>query len=660
MSTLTAYAAGVSTTGKEMLSTAMQQTFGDISITELDKDNMRYSVRLASKTNAVVLVVLDSSSEYLCKDLISDLIASDKYYKYSTDAGLIHFLNEKYGLSLEETSTEDVQLDNTPLPANEVIDGELDRLKERFSKQLEDKDAYIRHLLAEKSDLEKIIDSGGYSIEEANIEAAEALKKVQEEVLSLRSSLTDYETAKTAESTARVKAETRVQELEGELQKAIGERDRALSEYEVVSRDLAVSREDASRKSGVIRDKEVKIASLEATALTDHEALEQARAVAQERDDLAEKVVELTGKISGLEHTKQACESRITQLEEELQKSGKDDTVISKYKADLDAANLELSQVKAQLQIATASLQTLRDNIASLETDLKKAKTQNSELEKRLESQDADLILLNEQNLTLLSRIEVLENSSGRDTDVESALNEAATLRRRVSELESGLFHRVASTALPRSATRAKLIVTHGLKYENIRFVFSGSTESRKGTYRCLRREFSEDPESNYLLVDIVTETSVDYVFEIKAVVNGLKWFTDGGGVHPFISQTCLQNVKVLSPGMQYINDSYFLTMDWEKRLKELNSSGYKVVVYCGDLSNLVGRVIFDTVSELGTTNIYVHGNSVGSRTMVTASGGVTNIANATVKYFEYDSALQRFYNLVAKRCSCEIVSYSR
>ena len=660
MSTLSAYAAGVSTTGMEVLSDALKQTFGSISITELDKDNVRFNVRMAAKTNAVVLVVLDSGSEDLCKDIIGDLIASDKYYKYSGDAGLIHFLNDKYGLSLEMVATEDVQLGSAEVATTEASDEAIERITEKFTKQLEDKDARIRNLLATIKELEAIIDSGGYSVAESNTEAEDALKIANEEILTLKSKLADLDAARAAEEAAKVAAEGREAELKGKLEAAESARASAVAEWEATNHDLAEAREDASRKSGVIRDKDARIAALEASATADRAAIESAQITAQERDDLADQVASLTGQVSGLEHLKTSYESKISHLKSELEASGKNDEALENYKAELDKVNLELSATKVQLNTAMASLQTARASNSSLEVDLEKAKAKSEELEARVERQDEDIIHLNELNVTLRSRIEVLESSSGRDTDVEALLSEVASLRRKVAELENGIFHKISNTAMPRTASRAKLFVTQGLKYDNIRFVFSGSTESRKGTYRCLRREFSEDAENKYLLVDIVSETFVDYVFEISSVVKGLKWFTDGGGVQPYISSTCLQNVKVLSPGMQYVNDSYFLTMNWEKRLKELNSSGYKVVIYCGDLSNVVGRVIYDTLSEVGTTNIYVHGNSVGSRTMVIASGGVSNIASAIVKYFEYDRALQKFYNLVAKKCRCEIISYSR
>ena len=60
-------------------------------------------------------------------------------------------------------------------------------------------------------------------------------------------------------------------------------------------------------------------------------------------------------------------------------------------------------------------------------------------------------------------------------------------------------------------------------------------------------------------------------MFEIKKVVSGLNWFIKGGGIQRYLSDTCLPNVKVLSPGLSFINDSYFLNTDWVHRLSELS-----------------------------------------------------------------------------------------
>ena len=150
----------------------------------------------------------------------------------------------------------------------------------------------------------------------------------------------------------------------------------------------------------------------------------------------------------------------------------------------------------------------------------------------------------------------------------------------------------------------------------------------------------------------------MDYVFEIKQVVKGLNWFVKGGGILPYLSETCLPNVKVLSPGLGYINDCYFLTVDWERRLKELDNSGYNVVVYCGDISSMVGRVLHETFASRGASMVYVHGNAIGARTLVTNLRGLSNSKDSVMCYFEFNKKIEKFYETVLKEGhECRVIS---
>ena len=142
-----------------------------------------------------------------------------------------------------------------------------------------------------------------------------------------------------------------------------------------------------------------------------------------------------------------------------------------------------------------------------------------------------------------------------------------------------------------------------------------------------------------------------------KKVVPGIEWFRKGGSVQQYISSTELRNTQVLSTGLGYINDSYFLCIDWSKRLRELENSGYKVILFCGDISNLVGRVLHESFASCGDSLIYVLGNSVSSRALVTNLRGLSNKGDSIVAYFDFNPAMKRFYEMVAKSNECKILS---
>lgn len=652
MAALIAYAAGLTTTGLEILSQALTEVFGEVSIQELGKDNLRYSVRMSMKSSSVVLVVLDSSSSEACKDIENGLYSSDKYVSYTDDKGLTSFLNEKYGLSLDmPVDVEDIKVSDEP-KFGSVSSQDVSELRESYEARIADKDALIRNLQATVRELERVISNGGY------VEDTGEVDTLRNENVLLRSQLSDLRTQLDALQSQGIHSDEEFNELVERLSDTERRLDNLKVEFSKVSQECTEAQKDGSRKSGVLRDKEAEIERLtkQIEGLTVF--------VGQHQDcdskiaSLKSKIADLEGQVRGLTGELTARKAEIARLNAELSSNGKTQEQIEEYKrlleeererADFAEKNVEaVKQALATLQKAYEKACNDRDDNAE---DLKDVRA-------KLAKSDEYVTELNIRNVELSSRVRVLEQSTSRDASMEETLSEMSALKKKLSILEGNIFNVLYAKAMPKSPTRAIMFSSLGIAYKNIRFVFSGSTESRKGTYKCLLNEIKRDTSGNkYLLVDVVSETFVDYVFEIRKTVNGLKWFTDGGGVQQYITQTVVSNARVLSPGLGYINDSFYLTVNWERRLQELEESGYKVIVYCGDLSNVVGRVLFENFADMGTTDVYVHGNSVGSRTILGVSRGISNIKKATVKYFEYDPQVSMFVDHMRQKCACEVVS---
>ena len=96
MAVLSVYTAGVSTTGIECINEAVKLAFGECSVEELGKENLKYKVRTGYRDSSVVLIVLDETAELTCKDIENGLYNSTKYYAYKDDKSLVKFLNETY------------------------------------------------------------------------------------------------------------------------------------------------------------------------------------------------------------------------------------------------------------------------------------------------------------------------------------------------------------------------------------------------------------------------------------------------------------------------------------------------------------------------------------------------------------------------------------
>ena len=222
--------------------------------------------------------------------------------------------------------------------------------------------------------------------------------------------------------------------------------------------------------------------------------------------------------------------------------------------------------------------------------------------------------------------------------------------------MASNVFNSIGTFASPNGVVNTR-VLGKGYTFKNIRFAFAGSSESRKGAYKCLLDELKHKSDEKYLVVDLVSETSIDYVFKVKRVKQGIGWFKNGGDISSYISSTELSNTDVLATGVGYVNDSYFLCIDWISRLQELENSGYNVILFCGDISNIVGRVLHESFASCGNSIIYVLGNASSSRTIVTNLRGLSNKKDSIVAYFDFNPAIQRFYEMVSESNECRVLS---
>lgn len=651
--------AGIPLSAMEILSEACKKAYGEVNIEELTKDNVRQRVRLASKDANTVLVLVDAVCEEICRDACTETMSSDKYYCYSTDRDLVLYLNNKLGTDLELPEEEEDLVAEENI--SKVSDEEYEQLKLQIS-SLVSINKNLKNQVAElKDSLER----------EDSFTDSREVEELREEVSSLKenleSSIQDSLSAKNQllESENNCKqANERISELEKSVSSLSGN-NRSLeskistmrSDYESVSQELADYKVKYSTQSGVIRAKDSEISSLrrqidliERNQKDVDDAKKQVSIFKEETSDYKRQLSELKIELS-------SKEEEIIRLSDEVKAKGIESDMVNTLKRNIEDLTSErdnllkrVSNLEELLESSKSEAQTARVSISELQQKLDDATTKASE-------NDDALVTLNKENIELKNKVSVLEMSSNRDESIESVYEELTDLRKKYDSMMRSVFSQIASTALPRSSSAIHL-TRSGVNLKNIRFVFSGNAESRKGTYRSLLNEFKSYKSSDkVLIVDVVSETSIDYVFEIKRVIAGLDWFRRGGSVQPYLSDTCLRNVQVLSPGLTYINDSYFLTVDWEARLSELERSGYKIVLYCGDISNIVGRVLHESFASLGSSWIYVQGNAIGSRTVITNLKGLSNSSKSIVAYYDYNKQMDRFYRLVQRTNECRILS---
>lgn len=651
---MNALVSGVSLEGIDLLRQALDKAFGEsvIEIVELNKSNLRQRVHLGSKEDSMdtVLIVLDVSSFEECKDLksVSD---SDKVIVYQTVSELGSDLQSRYDVSLD---WEEEQLEET---VSVESSEDLERI-EKLENLVSDKDMIINNLSSQIKDLHAQIDESGLN-EGVNAEGTsnKEVESLKNEVLELRAKLSDV----SSETDGKLEElEKKNEELSKICESLKSSKNIAVSNLESVSDELKDYKVKYSTVSGLLKSKESEVEDLKGKLIGLESKLSSSKLSEDEVNRLKAEIVEVNKKLANSDLLVTSKEEEILRLKTEISEQGnKSSSALESIKEDITRITEERDNLKKDLiqkESELAKVDDLLIQIDNLRSELGRESSEKEKLQSKLAESEGMVLSLNKEKIELESKLSVLEKSTNRDTDIETVIKEMNTLRKKYQVVSQGVFGRVAEIALPTTSLSSISVVRNVKRYDNLHFIFSGSAESRKGMYRCIRDKI-KDSTKNILIVDVVSETNIDYVFQMSKVVNGMNWFVSGGGISQYKSSTFMKNVFVLSPGLTFVNDSYFLTIDWDKRLEELDESGYDVYVVCGDISNMVGRILHESFADCGDTSIYVHGNANGCRTIITNAKGLSKIKNSSILYYEFNTQVQKLYNILSKNYNCSVIS---
>lgn len=639
---LTVLTSGLPLSAKNILEEALTLAFGEgvVAIEEVQQDLLRSRVRVSSRNMSFILVVLDGVSTDTCRDIENGLYKSDKFYSYADDTGFVLFLNKKFGISMSVPEEEVIEIQADDISVTTVDDREVQKLKSTIL------------------DRESIIENLNFQIRELNERIKEfdffgSTSKEPEELIRLRKEnkmLKDQGTSERELQSLR----SMVDSLQ-KTNKILSKKNTNLTAgHQAVVDELTELKVSYSQQSGVLSAKKRLIDELESKVKKCSEIEPLRRKLSKSEETLALKEQELQSLKGSLE----SCRKEISVLRE---KGITEDTLradIKRLQSDISSLEREIENLKSRNAELESEASKAGEEQDSYESRISELNNTVSSLQSRIEDDDKSLSILNKERLELLAKITTLEASAKGDEDLDSLMNELTDIKTKYMTLTNSPFGKIASFASPKSSPVVKVIRNTQLRLNNVRFTFSGNAESRKGTYKCLLDEFKAvGMNAKFIIVDLVSETSIDYVFEIQKVRAGLEWFRIGGDMSPYLSDTCLQNTKVLSPGLGYINDVYFLSVPWERRLIELENSGYLVVLYCGDVSNVVGRVLHESFVGHGASIIYVQGNAVGSRSIITNLKGISNSKESLIAYYDYNPQMKRFIDMVGKTNQYKILN---
>ena len=271
---------------------------------------------------------------------------------------------------------------------------------------------------------------------------------------------------------------------------------------------------------------------------------------------------------------------------------------------------------------ASASSDASDDRVATLQSELDKARETIASQETLLNSKISEtergsskITELIEQNLTLQKQVEELSATDHSSTEL-------VRLRRQINQLESTPLFKLKQFMTPSSALQVSLPYVLHPSHKGIRFIYAGSDGSMKLAYEVVRRLSGEmSTQGKVVILDLTTETYIDYILNIPRVVSASDWFLSGGDLP--LSDTRVPNVKVLTPGLQYFNDLSLLNVNWSDRWNQLLQEGYQVIVLFGVLNTAITRVLYNSFGSINKPWIVVEGLITSLRSLIIHLSGL-------------------------------------
>lgn len=611
------YTAGLPNKAVDLVKSGVSVAFENIEIVSLKPKSDIVAIRNAQADDTVVFVCFDSVSAGEAEPFQNGLFESVKYYMYESDYELVRHLNEYFGSKLVVDEEEDLGVSTHDL--EELTDYEEVHISENaelieegsgvYRNTSSGDDALIIHgLYEEVAQLRQALEDGDMLQAEPDQDTLDKIYELETKVDSLKS-----------ENTAHQRKVTY-------FEKTVQNYERSSGKLTARIEDLTTERSQRERtltaRAGQIRELENELSSLRGIKAQ----LDRTKAELEQANNAVESAR------SSLEYE----ESRIRAKDEEIKNLRVQADGVSTAESRLQAALAEATSLRERLSERDRDLGKAQGKIdelnaqlvgtGSLDEELESLESKVRDLERQLTSTQADLLAVTEDRNNLLS-----ERDTFRE-DVNDLRNQE-----KLDEFKDSIYGQLGETSRPREAPAS--IDLGSALYKNIIFVFSGSSESETKVFQQIRgisKEFSRRGVTG-LVADFSVDSFADYYLQTTPKKGLLDWLAQGGRIQdiatPIRGIDNVEFVSMVSEG--FINDLYLLEVDWAKRLHELNATGYKTIAYMGSLSNLVGRVLFNSVAGRGMTRVYTMGSMFSARGVYQNLSGL-NVAERTKVYF-YD-----------------------
>ena len=331
------------------------------------------------------------------------------------------------------------------------------------------------------------------------------------------------------------------------------------------------------------------------------------------RDD---KITELESRLKqtpgGI--SQEELNGKLEELRAELESKFADERIKleSTYNSNLANKNYRITELESELAVAKSNTPNVEDIKYSYEQQI-------SKLKRDLESEKRNVIDLNR---------ELLKNGGGstssqyEDWDIQPV---------------SSFFEIVTGDLLA------------GLSpLKNTEFVFAGSGDSLREAY--IHSENLLKQAGGGIILDLSTESSLDYRFGIRRGHEVSPWFSDEPkNIKKYLSKTKHGNIYALGTFKGSFNELYLASADLRSYLQYLDSLGTKIIIFGGSISSFMGRKLS---SALPFASVQVVCRSLGTsvRSMFFNSKAILGGINATYLLMGKVDEMSKKVSSLAKR----------
>lgn len=332
------------------------------------------------------------------------------------------------------------------------------------------------------------------------------------------------------------------------------------------------------------------------------------------RDD---KITELESRLKQTSGgiSQEELNGKLEELRAELESKFADERIKleSTYNFNLVNKDSRITELESELAVAKSNTPNVEDIKYSYEQQI-------SKLKRDLESEKRNVIDLNR---------ELLKNGGGstssqyEDWDIQpvSSFFEIVT-----GDLFAGLS-----------------------SLKNTEFVFAGSGDSLREAY--IHSENLLKQAGGGIILDLSTESSLDYRFGIRRGHEVSPWFSDEPkNIKKYLSKTKHGNIYALGTFKGSFNELYLASADLRSYLQYLDSLGTKIIIFGGSISSFMGRKLCSSALPFASVQVVCRSLGTSVRSMFFNSKAILGGINATYLLMGKVDEMSKKVSSLAKR----------